>query len=196
MTFPTLDELKAYVGEPTHDQRSDDILAEVLAAAVEDVQEFCQRTFTREPVDEMTGDPVPSERTFKVTADDVRIGYVLIDDFYTLNDLTIDGWTLGTDYTAGPLPTAMRPGWPYYRIESSKLTTGTLTVTAHWGWVAVPAKVREVTLEHAAEMFKRKDAPFGVLGLDQMTGAVRISSSDTRLLDRLRRYRLHQALVA
>lgn len=52
-----------------------------------------------------------------------------------------------------------------------------LRVTARWGWSAVPEQVVEATLLKAASLFKRRDAPFGVLGFSDV-GVVRIGRQD------------------
>lgn len=61
-------------------------------------------------------------------------------------------------------------------------------VTATWGWAAVPKPVNQTCVLLAAELWKRKDAPFGVAGFDEL-GVVRVGASDLRVLQRVNAYR-------
>jgi hypothetical protein len=53
----------------------------------------------------------------------------------------------------------------------------TLSVTAQYGWSAVPPEVEEACVLKAASLFKRKEAPFGVAGFGDF-GVVRIRKDD------------------
>jgi hypothetical protein len=67
------------------------------------------------------------------------------------------------------------PPWPLLRDEA-------IQVTGIWGWDSVPYAVRAATGILAAELFKLKDAPFGVAGFGDL-GVVRIK--DNPIVDRL-----------
>ncbi len=56
--------------------------------------------------------------------------------------------------------------YPFSRLDRVK-------ITGAWGWPAVPAAVRNASLQLAVEMYKLKDAPFGVAGSIDL-GAIRI----------------------
>jgi len=60
----------------------------------------------------------------------------------------------------------------------------TLQVTSRFGWSAIPAGVNEASLLKAASLFKRKDAPFGVMGVNDF-GPVRISRTDPDVIELL-----------
>ena len=47
--------------------------------------------------------------------------------------------------------------WPYTHLDR-------ISITGTWGWPAVPAPVMQGTFLIAAQLFKLKDAPFGVAG--------------------------------
>lgn len=51
---------------------------------------------------------------------------------------------------------------------------GLVRVTGVWGWPEVPGQVREACLIQVARIFKRRDAPEGVMGFDQF-GGIRVS---------------------
>jgi hypothetical protein len=117
-----------------------------------------------------------------------------VDDFHTTSGLVVkldtsgDG-SFGT--TLSPQQYELSPangvvdgveGWPFYRIRLLGGATfpcnyggrsRTLQVTAQWGWAKVPEPVRAACKIMAAETWKLKDAPFGVIGLDEF-GIVRV----------------------
>jgi hypothetical protein len=64
----------------------------------------------------------------------------------------------------------------------------TVRVTAKFGWSAVPADVNEATILKAASLFKRKDAPFGIAGVNDF-GPVRITRTDPDVIELLRAFR-------
>lgn len=63
----------------------------------------------------------------------------------------------------------------------------TLRVTARFGWSAVPDEVTEACLLRAAAIFKRKEAVFGITGLNGF-GEVRIGRNDPDVIDLLHRF--------
>lgn len=114
----------------------------------------------------------PEARFYTARWDDQMAAWVVVID-----DL-MDPAGLTATIAAGTLtPTALKPanaavrGRPYTRLAidptSLVLPKGTpdeVTVTAKWGWTAVPDTVKEATLVQTARFFKRKDAPFGIAG--------------------------------
>lgn len=163
----------------------DDDLNRVLTSASRAIDRYCGRIFY--------DSGSAAAKTF--LADDP---YELdVPDFHTVTGLVIatdtdsDGtfettWTTA-DYQVEPLnPDA---GWPWWRIvaiddETFPLSArrATTRVTARWGWAAEPEEVEQTTLAVAAEMFKRKDAPFGIVGTDEMGRAVRVAAHYRPLL--------------
>ena len=59
--------------------------------------------------------------------------------------------------------------WPYAPLNRVQVTTT-------WGWPAVPWQVAEANRILAADLFRSKDAPFGVAGMGDL-GIVRIQSN-------------------
>lgn len=144
-------------------------------------------------------DTVASARTFRV--DDSRVAW--IDDLWDASSVVIktddddDGtyettWDT-TDFQLEPLNGGSSDGVPYafYLITALNQRLGLLTtrqfnrvesraalqVTAKWGWSATPDEVQLATILLAVKLFKRKDAPFGVAGMNDF-GAVRITQAD------------------
>lgn len=124
---------------------------------------------------------------------------VRVDDFSTTSGLILkadygnDGvfeitW-LAANYQVEPLNGIVdgQIGWPYNRIRAINQyyplwwgaigsPRASLEVTARWGWAAVPPPIIEANLIDAEELFKLKDAPYGVAGFGAM-GAVRVRAN-------------------
>jgi len=104
--------------------------------------------------------------------------------------------TVSTQYVFEPLNGVVGgvSGWPATRIRLIKgayfptpyYGRAQVEVTAKWGWAAVPAPVKQATLQLVAELWKRKDAPFGVLG-GQEFGTIYISPDAMRSVGSLLR---------
>jgi hypothetical protein len=163
-------ELKLYVDSDK--TTFDDLLDDALDAATVGIEQACDRQFNR--------DAAAVAREFEATTGTL----VLTDDFHTTDGLevSVDGSTVDASaYRAEPLGGVVngRPGWPRTRIrfvDGNTITGGRgeiVTVTAHWGWDEVPTPVKQSCLILAAELYKLKDAPFGVAGMDQY-GAIRV----------------------
>lgn len=171
-----------------------EMLERALNAASRSVDAYCRRFFYRTGV--MT-------RTY--TVDDATSVYV--DDIATRTGLVVstgtDGTTYpttllsGTDFVLEPRNAdALATGgvanphafWQITLFGGKRFTVdpyrSTLSVTADFGWSAVPAEVEQATLLKAAQLFRRKDAPFGVAGFGEF-GVVRIGRQDPDVVDML-----------
>ncbi len=51
-----------------------------------------------------------------------------------------------------------------------------MQVTAKWGWTAVPANVTQAAYIIGAQLFREKDAPFGVSGVSDL-GVTKVGES-------------------
>ena len=124
-----------------------------------------------------------------------------IDDLVTVTTLKTDQdgdgvfeitWTAGTDYELALGDRAynvsasgeQRPYTQIKVISGGKLFPFTwaftrqdrIQVAGTFGWPAIPVAVRQVALQLAAEMFKMKDAPFGVIGMSDL-GIIKIQQN-------------------
>ena len=201
MAYATADQLKAYLNEPALEDRYDALFDRAINAATDKITDYCDLLFEKAN----SGD-AKTAKQFQGSGH----GRIYIRDFYvpdgdTLSDVTVEvDWTDDgthettltylTEWIAGP--SDQRAGYPYYYLEhvnGRAWPTGArprVQVTAAWGWAATPSLVEDVCLQMAAELFKRRDAPFGVAGFDEL-GAVRISPNQKRVLanlEHLRRY--------
>ena len=94
--------------------------------------------------------------------------------------------TINTDFILEPLNAAVNvPVWPYteivavdnYSFQSGYGRPG-VQVTAKFGWPAVPDDVEKACIVLAHDLFKMKDAPFGVAGIADM-GVLRVTQNKT-----------------
>lgn len=119
----------------------------------------------------------PEARTYDTTWDRRNSEYVVqVDDFQTVTGLVItdaNGDAVSNaDITKYPRNAAAkgRP-WEYFTIAT---ITPTVTVTATWGWTAVPATIELATLVQASRLAKRREAPFGVAGSPDLGSELRL----------------------
>ena len=184
----------------------DDIeLDNAVKAASRWVTRWCGRDFNRAGA--------ASTRTFRPTGrtetyvDDIATTTGLVVAVDTGDDGTYETtWVVDTDYVVTPLNGTYGgfTGWPYTGIRRvsglywpTLSDRAALSVTAEWGWPAVPADIKQATLIMAARLYKRRDSPEGVLGGLGDFGPVRVGSRldpDVEML--LDPYRLTPLAVA
>lgn len=125
--------------------------ADLLDAASRAIEDFCGRQFNKDTA----VPPVATARRF-VAVDPQRLP---VDDFHTTTALLIS--VNGTPWVLADVDP--RPfngyhegmsGWPYFDLLTVSKTwpssrTPKVTVTAHWGWAAVPEAIRQATLDVA-----------------------------------------------
>lgn len=126
----------------------------------------------------------------------VRSRVLTIDDLVTLGSVKTDHsgdatftttLTENTDFVLEPLNAAdENPVEPYTRVRLHPASSAywpayprSVQVTGKFGWPAVPDQVVRATTILATKLFKRQDAPFGIVtaGIDQAT-AMRIAVND------------------
>jgi hypothetical protein len=185
--YLTVAELKGWLRK--NDSSDDALLAEVITDASRAVDWYCDRQF---------GSISTAGPRYYVWGGELVEGRqaLLIDDLATTTDLVVtvdtdgDGdadQTLvnGTDFDLWPA-NAPADGLTWTRLvlrgaASAAWPTGyhrAVTITARWGWPAVPAAIKVATRFQAARFFARRNATFGVAGSPEM-------GSEMRLLERL-----------
>lgn len=184
MPYVSVSDFKSYlVGQANANLTGqDEQFEDAVNTASREIESYCARQFNKATD--------ASAREFE--PDNSYSCYV--DDFWTTSGLVVkldssgDG-TFATTLTAAQYELSPAngvvdgmTGWPFYKIRllnglrfpcSYSGRSRVLQVTAKWGWADVPAPVRAATKIMAAETWKLKDAPFGVLGLDEF-GVVRV----------------------
>lgn len=105
-------------------------------------------------------------RTFAVDTGDIATAAGLV----VAGAAVIDA----ADYTLYPR-NAVADARPYNRLVLARGgRAGDITVTAVWGWPAVPTSVTQATAIQALRFLKRKDSPFGVAGSPDMGSELRL----------------------
>jgi hypothetical protein len=182
--YATLTEIKAYMS--ISDNTDNDLLENLVESASRSIDRIANRRFYL--------DATASARLYRAYSDI----FVYIDDLGSTTDLVVKTdsngngsyaktLTLNQDYILDPLtaPSLSRPytqltmvsnteTWPIFPgLTQNGLRPG-VQVTAKWGWPSVPNDINMACLILTADLYKRKDAPGGILGLGDL-GVVRMS---------------------
>jgi hypothetical protein len=185
--YATAEELKARFG--IGDNLEDTLVDSALDSASRAIDQHCQRIFY--VTGSTTATFVAKDRYCLRPADtDVWVG-----DIVTVTSLKTDAsgdgtfettWAV-TDYQLWPVNAASGPeARPYTEVRAvgaqtfpvpyaySQQRVNRVQIVGTFGWpTAAPSAVREACLMLAAELFKLKDAPFGIAGMSEF-GVVRI----------------------
>lgn len=196
MAYATLADLKGFVGIPVGDTVDDTTLTLALDAASQQVDAYCDRTFS--------ADSSPTTRYYSPT----DYGRLDVDPISSTTGLLVrtddndDGtyettWTIDTDFRLEPV-NAAAGGDPWTRLVSLgsrwfpilQYRPG-VEITARFGWPGgtPPAAVKQATLILASKLHKRKDAPFGVAGSVEFGSEIRILAGDMDAERLLKPYR-------
>lgn len=168
------------------DNTDNDLLEDLIESASRSIDRIANRRFYL--------DANASARLYRAYSDI----FVYVDDIGTTSNLVvaldINGngtytktLTLNQDYILDPLTASSlgRPftqltmvsnteTWPIFPgLTQNGLRPG-VQVTAKWGWPSVPDDINMACLILTADLYKRKDAPGGILGLGDL-GVVRMS---------------------
>ncbi len=166
--YAELDDLKASLS--LDDSRNDAELTRALVAASRHIENWCRRQFNRADI------AVP--QLYRPT----RARHLTISDIWTTDDLEVEVDTTGdatfsttwttADYVLEPLDGIKDgvPGWPFSELVATTYSLpcdrykARVRITAKYGWEAVPDPVKTACLALATDIFKLKDAAFGITG--------------------------------
>lgn len=158
--YVTTADAKAYlrIGDTVDDAQ----IALAVTAASRAVDRACGRQF---------GQLAAATAWFYTLEYDRRSGVWLapIDDVATTTGMvvSVDG-TVTTDYRLMPRQAVAKGRvWTTLVLGSSVAGTATedaLSLTASFGWPAVPSSVKQATLLQSARFLARRDSPFGIAG--------------------------------
>jgi hypothetical protein len=122
------------------------------------------------------------ERFYTARFDRGRLRWMIeIDDLMTATGLevTVDGAEI-TDFTLAPRNHAAK-GKPWTHLIVGAASTVVpncdedgVSVTATFGWTAIPAAVTEACLLQGSRFLKRREAPFGVAGSPERGSELRL----------------------
>ena len=170
--YVTADELKAFVR--IDDAADDTQVALAIDAASRAVDQYTGRQFGQVAA--------PEARRYTARWDYAR-WVVDVDDLMDATGLTVavPAGTV-TVYDREPI-NAAQTGRPWTRLAvgagSAYQPTGAaneVTVTAKWGWPAVPAAVKNATLLQASRFFARRESPYGIAGSPDQGSELRLLS--------------------
>lgn len=195
--YCTTTQLRTHLGDTN--SLTTELLERAINAASRAVDRYCGRRFWL--------DTSTSTRTYEIT----NGGKVFVDDIGTRTGVVVkigtDGvtfpttLTVNTDFILEPrnadqYASASFDAYAFWEVRAvngrifyPSSDGPAMSVTARYGWSAVPPEVEQAAILKAASLFKRKDAPFGVAGFGEF-GAVRITRSDPDVMDLLEGYTL------
>ena len=167
-----------------------DAYTAAIAAAEQQIDNACQRRF------EVAGNA--AARTFRpIPGSNV----LWLDDFTTLTSLVENGATLvsGTDFVLEPLNNRTAAGETRPYNQATRYTgtwyydgpKPTVTVTAAWGWAAIPPGAIEACKVVAKAFLEGRDIRFGLAGFSEGGGVSEREAKAVR--DFIRDYRAPQA---
>lgn len=172
--YVTLAEIKSALNIPAADTTADTALSAAITAACASIDTTCGRTFAL--ADSATTRVFRASRHVICTDDGPRL---LIDDIGSEDGLAVemDGSPV-LDFEPGP-DNAITLGQPITSLllPSGVWGPGRITVTARWGWPAVPADIKQAARIQTLRLYRRKDSPEGVTGSAEW-GVVRLSRRD------------------
>lgn len=182
--YVTLAELTSYLdqgGATSLGSGNDAELEQAVEAASRQIDGVCRQRFYQDGSTTAKTYTAWDEYLLDVDPISTTTGLVVATD--TDDDAVADTTWTTADYQLEPLNGVVDgiSGWPYTRIRAvgdhlfplSPKGRATVTVTARWGWAAVPDAIFSATLIQAAYLFRRKDAVTGILGATDF-GAVTV----------------------
>lgn len=173
---------------------------QVCTATSRAIDRWCGRRFYADTV--ATARVFQPSTSYVVRVDDLQSGTITTVKTDDNDDGTFETTWTTADYEVLPL-NAIGPsgyeGWPVTELRAVEARlwptwvkrAGVVQVTAKWGWAAVPSEVKQSAYILGSELWKRKDAPFGVAGISDL-GVLRIRE-DSRLVAMLSTFRTPRA---
>jgi hypothetical protein len=197
--YATIQELKTRY--KISDSEDDVLLTRALKVATAHIEDnVCKRQFNDTGSATARAFDPTNERTLFTHDFSTSTGFVLKtdDDDDGVFETT---WT-SADYELRPVNGYRngKTGWPFLRVEAvgnrrfPNIRRAACQVTAQWGWAAIPWEVKEATLILSEELWKLKDAPFGIAGSGEF-GAVRVRENP-KVAAMLKEFKRKGVLVA
>ena len=180
--YCTLAELRARLGYVSTDTADDAMLEAVVMGVSRLIDRYTGRRFYTTSADETRYYTAEDSYTLFLPDDLVSVTTLSTDED---GDRTYEYTWAVTDYDLEPANAAL-DGQPYTRIEVTPegaylwpvgIRRG-VKIVGKFGLAAAPADVKEACLLQSERVFKRKDAPFGVVGSAEMGQALVIPKLD------------------
>lgn len=203
--YATVTQLKGYIdqgGAVTIGTNDDTELEFAINAASRQIDAHCNRRFYLDGAATARVFVAEHPTLLKVHDFSTSTGFIVETD--TTGSGTFDRTWTTADYQLEPLNgiSAGIEGWPYWRVRAIDDeafpvdTRARVRVTAKWGWAAVPDAVLQACLIQSLANFKRKDAPYGVVGFDEYGAARAQVEMDKGAQGHLAPYRRGDLVVA
>jgi len=191
--YATLAEVKTFLS--ITDSVDDTLLEGMVEAASRSIDRMANRRFYLDTT--ATARLYRANDALQLFIDDVgsATGLIVALDATGLGNYT-NTLTLNTDYILDPItaPSLNRP-WNVVTIVSASSAFEApinyrpgVQVTAKWGWPSIPDDINQACMILTADLYKRKDAPGGILGLGDL-GAIRMSPVGRDITQMVRAYR-------
>ena len=191
--YATLAEVKTFLS--ITDSVDDTLLEGMVEAASRSIDRMANRRFYLDTT--ATARLYRANDALQLFIDDVgsATGLIVALDATGLGSYT-NTLTLNTDYILDPItaPSLNRP-WNVVTIVSASSAFEApinyrpgVQVTAKWGWPSIPDDINQACMILTADLYKRKDAPGGILGLGDL-GAIRMSPVGRDITQMVRAYR-------
>ena len=179
------------------DTADDTTIDQIIAAVTLWINRYCGRVFD-------IANPVQGQGTSTRTYTAASTGIVYIDDAIEIVLIETDdgtrtyATTMDADTYEGYPYNAPAAGGVYTQVNAFyggafPLTPRAVRVEARYGWAAVPAPVVRACILLTCKIFKRKDAPFGIMGstsseLGQLLVIPRLDYDALAFLDAYKRH--------
>ena len=202
--YCTVDDLREQFGDAqTNRQLSNNLLVRAINAASRAVDNYTDRRFWADAVPTVRYVD-PTYGLYDLAVPDIATTTGLLIDTDDAGDGTYTGNWAATDYRLYPLERPEGP-WSVVREISGRRfapycptlhrPVRPVRVTARFGWLEVPAEVEQATVIKAASIFKRKDAPLGIVQASADFPALRIGRWDNDVIELLTPYCRDIAMV-
>lgn len=192
--YATVQELRDHYGDAADALPLAD-LERAINATSRAIDLYCGRRFWRDAADALTVRVYRADDAYELDVADISTTTGLVVKTDTSGDGSYATTWTSTDYQLEPLNADVDGGaYAWTRIVAiddelfpvhARRTT--VQVTARHGWSAIPDGVTAACILRAAAIFKRREAVFGVAGLNGF-GEVRITRKDPDVIDLLHNY--------
>lgn len=184
-SYITTADFKDYASIPTADTSDDTMIATVLTATYSAINKACGRVFSTS-----TGSRLyQAANSYCLKVDDISSATGLTVSHDNANSGVYDVIWTTADYELRPLNGLLEgQPWPYTEIRAVGAQTfppsywpsdrAHIQISATWGWPSVPNDIIQATKILALDLYKAKDAPFGVAGASSDFGLLRIRENN------------------
>ncbi len=175
---------KDWAGIPSTTTTHDSKITAVCLATYDAINNHCRRVFST--TSETRVFQASDYYCLELFGNDISIATGVTVSHASANNTTYDVTWASTDFELRPLNGKLNGvSWPYTEIRAvgnqtfpvafTRSDRAHVQISATWGWPSVPNAVTEAAKEIALDLFKSKDAPFGVAGTTEF-GTVRVKS--------------------